>query len=57
MKWKPSAFSDDVVTLTWRDLLTLIACKQIKDGACIIRLETECPDSPESLLDKTEVPL
>lgn len=33
----PSAFRDDVVTLTWRDVLRLILGREVRDGACVVR--------------------
>lgn len=38
MKWRPSAFQDDVVTLTWLDVLRLILGRTIRDGPCVIRV-------------------
>jgi len=38
MKWKPSAFCEDTVKLTFKDILSLLLGKQVKDGPCVISL-------------------
>jgi len=37
MKWRPSPFNDDVVTLTWRDIVALVLGRELRCGPCVVR--------------------
>lgn len=37
MKWKSSAHFDDVVTLTWLDLVKLAFGRVLQDSACMVK--------------------
>lgn len=37
MKWTPSAFRADTVSLTWADLFRLALGMELSDSACVVR--------------------
>ena len=41
MKVTPSAFCCDIVSVTWWDIFRLLMKGEIKEGATILRLESE----------------